>query len=417
MSIELHKQMSIPELISAVRMTMLRLRYSSATLCIYDCIWKDFTEYCNRQNIAVFDETIGNRFALECYGHQIGDTCNLKDDFRKKTVGRAMQHLLDYQNYGVIFQLSNRDNYQWHVQYRQAFDEYVAQMIRHGYAKSTLQTIKSCLAGFHEFLLQKNVRSLMDLTRNDIEAFLLTFSKYARSTLPNRIYYLRIMLDYFYRRGFTEDNLSRVCPHVKYGQYANSLPSFFTADEVSRILAAIDRESPVGKRDYAFILLIVKLGIRSVDAIHLRFSDIDWHAKQVHIFQSKTKGTVTLPLVEDVGWAIIDYLQNARPKTSCENIFVKHIPVNGYYGEFETNPYSILQKYLSRAHISTEYKRKHGLHALRHSLASELLQHDTPLPIISGILGHTNTNTTSVYLKIDMKMLKKCALEVEYENK
>ena len=177
MSIELHKQMSIPELISAVRMTMLRLRYSSATLCIYDCIWKDFTEYCNRQNIAVFDETIGNRFALECYGHQIGDTCNRKDDFRKKTVGRAMQHLLDYQNYGVIFQLSNRDNYQWHVQYRQAFDEYVAQMIRHGYAKSTLQTIKSCLAGFHEFLLQKNVRSLMDLTRNDIEAFLLTFSK------------------------------------------------------------------------------------------------------------------------------------------------------------------------------------------------------------------------------------------------
>lgn len=64
MSIELHKQMSIPELISAVRMTMLRLRYSSATLCIYDCIWKDFTEYCNRQNIAVFDETIGNRFAI-----------------------------------------------------------------------------------------------------------------------------------------------------------------------------------------------------------------------------------------------------------------------------------------------------------------------------------------------------------------
>lgn len=77
MSIELHKQMSIPELISAVRMTMLRLRYSSATLCIYDCIWKDFTEYCNRQNIAVFDETIGNRFALECYGHQIGDTFSI----------------------------------------------------------------------------------------------------------------------------------------------------------------------------------------------------------------------------------------------------------------------------------------------------------------------------------------------------
>ena len=105
-------------------------------------------------------------------------------------------------------------------------------------------------------------------------------------------------------------------------------------------------------------------------------------------------------------------------KRPCENIFVKHIPVNGYYGEFETNPYSNSSKIFFRALIYPQNTNANTvLHALRHSLASELLQHDTPLPIISGILVTINTNTTSVYLKIDMKMLKKCALEVEYENK
>ena len=168
-----------------------------------------------------------------------------------------MQHLLDYQNYGVIFQLSNRDNYQWHVQYRQAFDEYVAQMIRHGYAKSTLQTIKSCLAGFHEFLLQKNVRSLMDLTRNDIEAFLLTFQNMQGPHCRTE-YTIYGYAGLFLQTRFTEDNLSKSMSSCQIWTVCKFASIFFTADEVSRILAAIDRESPVGKRDYAFILLIVK---------------------------------------------------------------------------------------------------------------------------------------------------------------
>lgn len=409
-------QLSISELTNAVQLTLLKLRYSSSTLCVYDCIWKDLIEYCGKKGIISFDENVGNQFAMDCYNYKMGDSCCKDDDFRKKTVGRAMQHLLDFQNYGVVFQISSRDSYQWLPQYKNAFDGYLAEMMLRGYAKSTLQTVKSCISGFQDFSLQNGIKSMHDLTRSKIEAFLLTFSKYARSTIPTRLYYLRAMLQFFYDSGITTENLAFVCPNVKRANYANSVPSFFSSDEVSRILSSIDRESPVGKRDYALILLIVKMGLRSVDAIRLKFSDIDWHAKQIHFIQSKTGNSVVLPLIEDVGWAIIDYLQNGRPQTSCEFIFVKHIAVNDYFGEYETNPYSILQKYLSRAHISSEFERKNGLHALRHSLASELLKQDTPLPIISGILGHKSTQTTSVYLKIDVSNLKKCALEVSYED-
>ena len=314
-------QMSVSELTNAVQLTLLRLRYSSSMLCIYDCIWRDLNDYCSRHGITSFDEDVGNHFAMECYDYRIGDPCQKEDDFRKKTVGRAMQHLLDFQSYGVVFQIASRDRYQWYPQYKEAFDGYLAEMMHRGYAKSTLQTIKSCISGFQDFSMQNGIKTMSELTKIDIEAFLLTFSKYARSTIPNRLYYLRTMLQFFYDNGITAENLALVCPHVRHGNFTNSIPSVFTSDEVSRLLLSIDRESPVGKRDYALILLIARLGLRSVDAIRLRFSDIDWHAKRIHIVQSKTKEAITLPLVEDVGWAIIADLKKGRPKTrQCEAV-------------------------------------------------------------------------------------------------
>lgn len=417
MLVQNNLRLSIAELTAGVRLAMIKLKYSSTTLCIYDCIWKDLIEYCNKQSITSFDIDVANDFAVNCYNQKIGEACKKRDDFRKKTVGRAMQHLLDYQNYGVIFQLTIRDGYQWHSQYKNEFDAYTSEMIQKGYSKSTLITIKSEVASFQMFLLQRNIHSLADLNVNDIESFILTFAKYAKSTIPKRMYYLRILLKFLHKIGKTANDLSLACPHIKRGNYANSLPSVFSEEEIVRILASVDRANPVGKRDYALLLIVVRLGLRASDVIRLKFSDIDWHNKKISVLQSKTHETVHLPLLEDIGWAIIDYLKNGRPQTECEYIFVKHKPVNGYYGEFETNPYSILQKYLSRANISSDHERRHGLHALRHSLASEMLLKEIPLPVISGVLGHANTNTTSVYLKIDINQLKKCALEVYCEKK
>lgn len=417
METKYYYSLSVQELTSAVRIAMIKLKYSSPTMCIYDCIWKDLLDYCEERRIEVFDEELAENFSLDRYNYRLGDPCSKNDDFRKKAVTRAMQYLMDYKSYGVIFQLSSRDNYQWHDKYKSCFDGYVADMIKRGYAKSTLITIKSCLAGFQQFSLQRNITSMSELKEEDIESFLITYSKYARSTIPSRLHYLKTMLEYFYQSGITEKNLALACPKIKYGKFANTIPSVFSPQEVKKILNAIDRENPTGKRDYAMILMIVRLGLRIEDVIHLKFSDIDWHRKSIRITQSKTNSVVTLPLLEDVGWAIINYLKNGRPETKCEYIFIKHNAIHGYYGEYETNPYFILQKYLTRTGIPTDHERRHGFHALRHSLASELLQKDVPLPVISGILGHANSDTTNVYLSVDLKQLRKCALEVDYENK
>lgn len=203
-------------------------------------------------------------------------------------------------------------------------------------------------------------------------------------------------------------DLTPVCPRVK--EHRNDrIPSTFTSKEVNMLLNSVDRESPIGKRDYAILLLAAKLGLRSGDIANLRFENINWELSTIHITQGKTGTPLNLPLLKEVGWAVIDYVKNGRPSTNSKEILVRHIsPFDALTG----GTYDIMQKYIRRAELSIPEGKRHGLHALRHSLASTLLEQNIPLPIISGVLGHLNTDTTKAYLKIDVEQLRQCALEV-----
>lgn len=114
-------------------------------------------------------------------------------------------------------------------------------------------------------------------------------------------------------------------------------------------------------------------------------------------------------MLEEVGIAIIDYLKYARPDVGTDIIFLRLVPP---IRKLEAPTlHSIVTHHMRRAKIKIKDGKKHGPHALRHSLASALLEENTPLPVISEILGHTNTNSTSVYLKIDIRQLRNCSLE------
>lgn len=119
---------------------------------------------------------------------------------------------------------------------------------------------------------------------------------------------------------------------------------------------------------------------------------------------------VELPLTEEVGWAIIDYLQNGRPQSDCDHVFIKHCAP---YDALSPSMYRTIQKYMQKAGIKCLNGKATGMHALRHSLASSMLAQKTPLPIISGTLGHTNPHSTETYLGIGLHQLRECALEVE----
>ena len=187
------------------------------------------------------------------------------------------------------------------------------------------------------------------------------------------------------------------------------VPSFFTADEVRAIETSIDRSSGVGKRNYAMLLLASRLGLRASDIAYLKFSNIDWEKNEIRLVQYKTGNPVSLPLLNDVGSAIIDYLKYGRFKSESQQIFISsrapYVPAN------KSIVCSAIQEVIKKSEVKTD-GRRHGPHSLRRSLASCLLKNEVPMPVISEALGHVKTDTTMTYLRIDLTSLMKCALAV-----
>ena len=123
--------------------------------------------------------------------------------------------------------------------------------------------------------------------------------------------------------GLVEATVLEAVPAAKSTRQAR-IPSVWDPAEVRKVLQAVDRGNPCGKRDYAIILLITRLGLRGVDVKRLRFADLDWPSNRVSVVQAKTGRRIQLPLLKDVGWAIIDYIRHGRPETACPKVFVKH---------------------------------------------------------------------------------------------
>lgn len=151
---------------------------------------------------------------------------------------------------------------------------------------------------------------------------------------------------------------------------------------------------------------------RVSDIRSLELSSLNWSRKTINLIVQKTKKAIELPLLDDIGWAIIDYLKNGRPKTICTRVFVRHRAPYDAVGENECF-HKELHRYMQSAGIIPPVGMPCGLHSLRSTLARKMLESGTPLPVISETLGHSNINTTSLYLKIDLEGLKKCTLDPE----
>jgi integrase len=242
----------------------------------------------------------------------------------------------------------------------------------------------------------------------DIYEFIESFDK---SKLATKVIYTGILKGFFtYLQSNQQlpNGLSLIPPRVNYKK-GSKLPSTFTTDEVSALLNSIDRASPRGKRDYAILLLAIKLGMRSSDIRALRFENILWDKNLIKFTQKKTGKSTMLPLLTEIGNAIVDYLKYGRPESKEPYCFLRamspYTPM--HYGEVN----SLTQQNLARAGIDLR-GRKHGPHALRHSFASRLLEGKTPLPVISEAMGHSRTQSTMTYLRIDIDTLRQCALDV-----
>lgn len=221
---------------------------------------------------------------------------------------------------------------------------------------------------------------------------------------------IKLFLNWLYNNGISKISGDAILPKIIWHRSTN-IRTYYTKDEITKLLNVIDVRTNQGKEDYLIISLICYLGLRISDVINLKLSNIDFNSNTISIIQYKTDNKLILPLIDKVKYPLLDYLKNVKPKDSdLDYVFITSTKPYEQNIKIKTHKY-IVKDYLIKAGININ-GRKHGFHSLRHSFSKALLDEDTSLYSISNILGHKDIETTMYYLDIDISKLKELALEV-----
>ena len=254
------------------------------------------------------------------------------------------------------------------------------------------------------FLTQRSSgsgHSVENLTGTDIVAFLLRESgRLSVGSVKGRVAELRSLLKFLYLHGLTPRPLTTVVPPVA-GWRDTGVPKAIPAADVQLLLGSCDRSDPIGVRDFAMLMLVARLGLRSAEVARLELGDIDWRAGQI-ILRGKASRQEGMPLPVDVGEALTAYLTQVRPSTRIRQVFL------AAKAPMRPIPPGLVSDVTHRACDRAGLPRI-GAHRLRHSLATELLRRGATIVEVSQVLRHRDLATTAIYAKVDYAALRAVA--------
>ncbi len=397
----------LKKLLQELEQELLRLGYTEGTMQFYRNRWKKIIQFAEERDEIFYSEQLGINYAEHHY--QI-----LEKDFDKTLSQKDTQELRiirmigDFQLHHTVLRRYYKhkelltDSY--YIGISKGFKRYCEHK---GYSKVTVDHYVKQSERFMDYLVSQGIRDCHDVELPVVNGYIRTLAGYTYKTVEQNICSIRSFLRYLQEQGILKTNLASKTPMIR-ARKQTRIPSVWTKEELDALIGAIDRGNPKGKRDYAIILLACVLGLRVTDIKSLTFGSFHWETKELIFTQSKTKEIVTLPIPSEVGWAVIDYLKYGRPKVDSPILFIRHLAPFLPFSESD-HLHQIIRQYMRIAHLPT-LKKHRGMHSLRHTAASRMLEHGTPLAVISDILGHTDTDATAVYLKVDVNKLKECCL-------
>ncbi len=245
----------------------------------------------------------------------------------------------------------------------------------------------------------------------DITSFVVSRTRLGARATSTTLSFVRAFLRFLLLRGILQTDLTPALPPVRVPPDA-TIPSVWDPELVEKLLKFVDRSSPTGKRDYAILLLAARLGMRLADIRALTLDDLKWDTAAIEITQSKTRAPLCLPMTDEVGRALIEYLKFGRPQTAYRQLFLRRRPPFTPFSD-DSHLHYVVSRWRQLAGIQFRSKQHGGLHSLRHTLATQLLSEQTPLHVISDILGHATTASTMIYAKVDVESLRGAALNTE----
>jgi site-specific recombinase XerD len=285
--------------------------------------------------------------------------------------------------------------------------EYLSFLEHHrGFAEHTLELHRRSVEAFFGALAAGTPPvALAGLTSGDVEQFVdgTTAKLGKRSGMI-----LRCAIEALVRYLVEWDHAPTTCapflPRQKTFALA-SLPSAPSREDLERMLSGIDRESALGRRDYAALLLLTTYGLRASEVVAIRLEDIDWRQRSFQVRQRKTRRSLTLPLTSEVMSALIKYLEHGRPSSHHRQLFLKyHAPIQPLT---RATLYALTRKALKCAGIEAAH---FGPHSLRHALATQLVRQGQSLKVVGDLLGHRVPEATLIYCKLAVEDLREVAL-------
>lgn len=376
-------------------------QFSEKTVRKHRDLWQNLWDFAEKERLDCPLETI-----CKCFiENQLNNST--ASDRQKRRLLYSTKLLQEYLKKGAI--LSTKEPIAFDGAIGSAMNEYIEEKTSEHLRKSSLHTYELQLSRFLRYLTASKAEEIRDIRVEHIILYIGQLPSEHKSNLYIAVSIIKRFLKWLYENRKLTVNLSIQIPSGRY-VLQSELPAIYTKEEIGRLLEeGVDRGYSTGKRNYLILLLAARLGLRSSDICNLKFENIHWEKNIIQTEQIKTGRMLELPLLADIGNAIIDYLRYGRPQSNEPYILLT--ACTPYRKMLSSSLFSVVTSAFKRACVNTSNK-KHGAHSLRHSLAARMLEGQTALPVISEVLGHEKTDSTMYYLRIDIHTLSACMLDV-----
>ena len=392
---------------------LMNMEYPYDRMRVFKKYWNEFKRFCKKNNSDTFDKNMIDKYINSTYGLD-GNQKNTREAIR------AMEVLINVDNINKSIPYKPKSEDELNDYYKNILKKYLDfyKTVRDN-SDTTIKDKRLLTIKFFIYLQDSNIFSIENISKETILNYIEINYKSLNSIRIAINWNLRSLFLYFNDSGILPNNFESLLPKIKRVKQ-RKIPATFEKEDVVKILDYLKKErgnTPASYRNYAMVILASKLGLRKIDIINLKWNNIDWTNNSINIIQMKTKKQLSLPLANDVGEAIIDYIKNERPfkiREEDEYIFIRHrYPlINLNYNFSLTN---IIEKSLIKSGVPKDKYQQKGLHSFRFTIATELLNKNVPAEIISSVLGHSNLNSQKSYTRVNNDNLRKCFVEANYE--
>ena len=405
----LEESVSIDHLIVKAEMEMQYLNLTESTIGQYRHAWIDIRRFFQANHSAEYCEHLLRRFINEI--EQERNDGSMKEWKWKINRKAAL----------VLIEVANTGQFQWKMigididcasaVIETIRQQYLASLRHRNLSHKTIVLYDYVFRKLMEFTESETTNDLASLTHENIQLVIEELADICnRRSMATILPILRAILTYIHDTGFAAKDLSGVVMSgfVQKG----SVASYISKNDQSILIKQIDLEP---KRTKAIVLLALKLGLRDCDICSLTFQRIDWRNDKIRLLQEKTEEPITLPLLPDVGNALMDYILNERPKRDDRYPYIflrKQAPHNKL-----NSTYSICSKLFNKLEIKPVNGSSKGVHVFRYTVAYNLLAAKVPHQVITDVLGHVSKESDKPYLSMDESMLRLCALDLSIVGK